>query len=254
MTAQSTSAHDSDELEALFDSIVAENARQSPSASPTAATQPAAARHEHAQSEVCPAEAVIARVGQLTRALHESLRELGYDEVLAKAANVIPDTHDRLSYIASMTESAATRVLTATEAAQPIQDRLETESSELAKGWDRVFANELSVDEFKDLATRTRAFLATVPDQTRATSKHLLEIMMAQDFQDLTGQVIKKTIDVTSQLEKQLLSLLLEHVPPGRKEALESSGLAGPVVNAASRPDTLNDQRQVDELLESLGF
>lgn len=251
MSTPSPASQDSDELEALFDSIVAENSRRH---SPAGQTPEPPAGHVHPSNESCPADAVIARVGQLTRALHESLRELGYDKVLSRAANAIPDTQDRLSYIASMTENAASRVLNAAEAAQPIQERIEAESTELAAAWDRVFANELSVDEFKALASRTRSFLSGVPEQARATNKHLLEIMMAQDFQDLTGQVIKKTMDMTSQLEKELLSLLLEHVPPSKKEALGSSGLAGPVVNPATRPDTLNDQRQVDELLESLGF
>jgi len=76
---------------------------------------------------------------------------------------------------------------------------------------------------------------------------------MAQEFQDLTGQVIKKVADVTYELENQLLKLLVENAPPERRE--EASGLLnGPVINAAGRNDIAANQEQVDQLLESLGF
>jgi chemotaxis protein CheZ len=82
----------------------------------------------------------------------------------------------------------------------------------------------------------------------------LLEIMMAQDFQDLTGQVIKKMMDMTQLVEKQLLELLIEYVPPERREHLDTGDLAGPVIHGRHGSETVTDQRGVDELLESLGF
>lgn len=240
MSAAAT--QDSDELEALFDSIVAETSR------PVTPAAPAPAAAEHVNSDV------INRLGQLTRTLHDSLRELGYDRMLEKAAQAIPDTQDRLQYIADMTEKAASRTLAATEAAQPIQEDIGAQADTLASDWDRLFASELSVDEFKALAGRTREFLRGVPDRTRATNGHLLEIMMAQDFQDLTGQVIKKMMEMTRQVEKQLLELLLDQLPQERKDAIEASGLAGPVIKADGLQDVVTDQKQVDDLLESLGF
>jgi chemotaxis protein CheZ len=242
--------HDSDELEALFDSIVAETSKV---VAPAAATPaPASASAPSAQENVN--SDVINRLGQLTRTLHDSLRELGYDKMIEKAAQAIPDTQDRLQYIADMTEKAAIRTLAATEAAQPIQEDIGSQADTLASDWDRLFASELSVDEFKALAGRTREFLHAVPDRTRATNGHLLEIMMAQDFQDLTGQVIKKMMEMTRQVEKQLLELLLDQLPQERKDAIEASGLAGPVIKADGAPDAVTDQKQVDDLLESLGF
>lgn len=245
MSAQ-TAHNDSDELEALFDSIVAEAAQ--PAASP-----PGSARSTKAGAETPPTD-VVNRLGQLTRSLHDSLRELGYDRVIEKAAKSIPDTQDRLQYIAIMTEKAASRVLSATEAAQPIQEQMSSDATQLSREWDRVFANEMSVADFKALAGRTQEFLREIPRQTKVTNDHLLEIMMAQDFQDLTGQVIKKMMDMTRLVEKQLLELLLEQLPPERKEQIEASGLAGPVVKIAGSQDIVTNQQQVDDLLESLGF
>lgn len=243
---------DSDDLEALFDSIVAENTQRNEPDTSAAAVASAQA----IASEAAPglSEAVISRIGQLTRSLHDGMRELGYDKVIAKAADSIPDARDRLTYIATMTESAASRTLNATEAAQPLQEKLETDASALAAEWDRLYANELSVDEFKALAGRTRDFLRRAPEHARATNAHLLEIMMAQDFQDLTGQVIKRMTTVAQQVEKQLLELLIDQLPTERKVQLEAEGLAGPHIHGKSGDDVLTDQGQVDNLLESLGF
>ncbi len=79
--------------------------------------------------------------------------------------------------------------------------------------------------------------------------------MMAQDFQDLTGQVIKRVTTVTHDLELQLLQLLVDNVPAGpRGEENSSELMNGPVVKTEGRSDIVTDQQQVDDLLESLGF
>ena len=243
MSKKAAVNNDSDDLESLFDSIVSAN-KNGNNAEPVAAT-----------STTGPGVAevgVFNEIGHLTRALHDSLRELGYDKNLQKAASAIPDARDRLNYIASMTQAAAERVLTATEAAQPVVDKIEAGAKDLAGEWQKLFDNKLDVEQFKQLATRTHAYLVDVPRQTRQTSASLTEIMMAQDFQDLTGQVIKKIMDVTQNLEQQLLALLVHNAPPSIK--LDPSLLNGPVINAAGRSDVVTSQAQVDDLLESLGF
>jgi chemotaxis protein CheZ len=110
----------------------------------------------------------------------------------------------------------------------------------------------LDAEQFKQLATRTHAYLTEVPKQTKATNAYLTEIMMAQDFQDLTGQVIKKITEVTQQMEQQLVMLLVENAPASAK--IDSSLLNGPVINGEGRADVVTSQAQVDSLLESLGF
>jgi len=231
---------DTPELEALFDSIAA-------------ATRTSAA--DASQPSSLPQDDVITQLGQLTRKLHEALRELGYDRLLQDTAKAIPDARDRLVYVATMTEQAAVRALNAIETAKPIQDRLGQDAGDLAKEWDRLFARELSVEQFKALVERTRGFLSGVPAQTQATGAQLMEIMMAQDFQDLTGQVIKRITDMAQDMENQLLKLLLDNVPAERREAMESRGLlSGPVVRGNGSAEALTSQVQVDELLESLGF
>lgn len=246
--AQQTSG-DSDDLEALFDSIV--------SAGPESAT----ATEDKTASNSVPAdsgdggdEKVFSQIGHLTRKLHDTLHELGYDKTLEKVAKTVPDTTDRLHYIATLTEQAAERVLNATEAAKPIQDKIESNAKQLSQQWQRLMDKELDVDKFKELVMQTRGFLDDVPNQTRATNAQLMEIVMAQDFQDLTGQVIKKVVDLAQQMEGWMLQLLLATTPEDKKSEVDPSLLNGPVINANGRTDVVTTQEQVDDLLESLGF
>ena len=243
MTKKAAVNNDSDDLESLFDSIVSANQ---------------GGKHEQPAVAISSAKAdaaeagVFNEIGHMTRALHDSLRELGFDKKLQTAASSIPDARDRLNYIATMTQAAAERVLNATEATQPIVDNIESGAKKLAAEWQAVFDNKMDVNQFKQLAIQTQAYLVDVPKQTRKTNANLTEIMMAQDFQDLTGQVIKKVMEVTQNLEQQLLTLLVHNAPSTIK--LDPSLLNGPVINADGRTDVVTTQAQVDDLLESLGF
>jgi len=238
MTSNNASG-DSDDLESLFDSIVAANATEADPNMMIAGDG---------------TEKVINQIGHMARTLHDTLRELGLNKEIEKAASSIPDARDRLNYVATLTQQAAEKVLNATDAAQPIMEKVEVESHRLAGQWQMLFEKKLDVEQFKNLVMQTHAFLYEVPRQTKATNGYLMEIMMAQDFQDLTGQVIKKIIEVTKTMEQQLVALLLENAPAAVKADYETGLLNGPVINAAGRTDVVTNQDQVDELLESLGF
>jgi chemotaxis protein CheZ len=236
--AGSSQDGDTPELENLFDSIA----------------------HAVSRSEMdgggegaCP-ERVFSQLGQMTRGLHNLLRELGYDKSLEKVANELPDNRDRLNYIAAMTAQAAERALNAAEIAQPIQETLADGARDLAGKWDKLFNKQLGVAEFKDLVRDTRTYLAEVPSRAEATNAQLMEIILAQDFQDLTGQVIKKVLEAAQNLESQLLALLIETTPEEKRQAVSPGLLNGPVVKASGRNDVVTSQEQVDDLLESLGF
>ena len=246
-------AGDTDDLEALFDSIVAANTdTPAPVAPPPLVPETAAV-----DCPACPGmdAQYYSQIGHLTRKMHDTLHDLGLDKSLEKVVdNTIPDARDRLAYIATLTEKAAERVLNATDIAKPLQDKMDVGAANLSGQWDRLLKNELSIDDFKQLVTETRGFLGSVSQHTKATNDQLLEIMMAQDFQDLTGQVIKKIIEMAKEVENQLLSLLLQSSSPEKKAEMNTGLLNGPVVNAKDRTDIVTSQEQVDDLLESLGF
>lgn len=234
---------DNDELQALFDSVAAQNA----------ATVPPAVGEGDGQWP--QQEAVFNRIGQMARVLHDTLGQLGYDKLLEKTVAALPDAKDRLAYVANLTEQAACRVLNATDIAGPLVDDIENRSRDLAQSWDKVFANQTNPAEFRQLAIETREFLKQqLPEKTRATHAQLTEIMMAQDFQDLTGQVIKKIVTLAQELESGLMGVLIEVLPEARKTEEVASLMNGPVVNAEGRSDVVVNQEQVDDLLDSLGF
>jgi len=201
-----------------------------------------------------PTEQIIHRIGNLTRMLRDSMRELGLDKEIERAAQAIPDARDRLKYIAAMTEQAAERTLNAVELAQPIQAGLEKQAEGLDQRWEAWFKEPVELGDARELVLDTRAFLTEVPQQTRATASHLLDIMMAQDFQDLTGQVIKKMMDMIRTLEHELLQMLIDNVPADRRTEPPATLMNGPQVNPEGKADVVSDQSQVDDLLASLGF
>lgn len=248
----SNDSGDSDELEALFDSIV-----QATFEKPDAAPAPAAAAQPAPAATLVPVESggdIHASIGHLTRALHDTLRELGYDKTLEQAVGKMPDARDRLNYISTLTEQAAVKTLNAVEESKPLQQSLEAGATQLSARWQELFERKLDVEQFKALVHQTRDYLHDVPRQTQATNAQLMDIVMAQDYQDLTGQVLKKLAETVQQLENQLLALLIASLPADKKKEVDDSLLNGPVINAEGRADVVTSQEQVDDLLESLGF
>jgi chemotaxis protein CheZ len=214
-------------------------------------------------SSDAPNDLILARIGQLTRIVHDSMRELGLDKNIERAAAALPDARERLRYIATMTEQAAERVLGAVDVAKPVQDQLRDDAAALEARWERWYAEPIGRDEVRVLLEGTRAFVRRVPETADATNAQLLEIMMAQDFQDLTGQVIRKIMDVIGLIEQQLLSVLVDNIKEDRREAFaahaaglvtQESLLNGPQINPDGGPDVMQGQTQVDDLLASLGF
>lgn len=187
--------------------------------------------------------------------LRDSMRELGLDQAIAQAAEAIPDARDRLDYVVTMTAQAAERALSCVEAAQPRQAELESGASALKSRWDEWFANPIELDDARALVTDTREYLDQVPGHTSFTNAQLMEIMMAQDFQDLTGQVIKRMMDVVQEIEKQLLMVLMENMPepPVKEKRANDSLLNGPQLDQ-NGVGVIANQAQVDDLLDSLGF
>lgn len=195
---------------------------------------------------------VLARIGYMTRILHDSLRGLGLDKALEDITHEIPDARDRLNYVVRMTEQAAQKVLNATDVALPLQADIASGAHELKEQWEQMLKEPSLKSEYNELAQKTLAYLSASEKSAVESKDLLMEIMMAQDFQDLTGQVIKRVTELAHELEKQLVQVLIDFNPHGKKES--DSLLNGPQVNPESNSNAVADQAQVDDLLESLGF
>jgi len=191
------------------------------------------------------------KIGQLTRQLHDTLHELGLAERLKGTAEELPDVKSRLSYIARLTGEAAEKVLNRVDQAKHQNDQMAAET--------RRMKAALVKDPVAAVAKgQIMNFLTDFEDANKGIDQHLTEIMMAQDFHDLTGQVIARVVNLATTIEEQLVELLIQTAPSGTV-AKPSTGvykpaLAGPVVDPTKEADVVTSQSQVDDLLASLGF
>lgn len=190
---------------------------------------------------------VFQRIGSLTRSLHDALKELGYDKQIEHSIGTLPDARSRLSFIARLTGEAAEKVLNTVDSAQLQQNTLIQEANRLeglldAGGDDTALRQEM------------KTFVTSVRGTAQDVGAQLTDIMLAQDFHDLTGQTIRKVVEIATTLEDSLVQLLLDATPPEERAQIQAEGLQGPVTDATGRVDVVSNQAQVDEMLESLGF
>ena len=190
------------------------------------------------------------KLGGITRQLHTALNELGYTPKLQGAAAELPDARSRLQYIARLTGEAAEKVLNLVDDAKVDQAEITRRARELDDTLARVPGLSAAMPELRQAAQA----IAEIGERNDA---RLTEIMLAQDFHDLTGQVVARVVQLAATIEEQLLALLLESAPagkPGQDHVLAAPSLQGPVINPEDRTDVVTNQAQVDDLLASLGF
>ncbi|MEY4754684.1 MAG: hypothetical protein RJA44_2359 [Pseudomonadota bacterium] len=190
---------------------------------------------------------VFQQIGELTRMLHDTMQQVVVMPQLRVAADSLPDARSRLNYIASKTADAANRVLTSVEQAKAEQTRITADTRELARA--------LVADPVKAVASGALMnFVEDVNQASERIDQHLTDIMLAQDFHDLTGQVVTRVVNLAAELEDSLVKLLVQVVPPEQRDKVDPSTLHGPIVNPEGRTDVVTNQSEVDDLLASLGF
>jgi chemotaxis protein CheZ len=190
---------------------------------------------------------VFQQLGAITRMLHDTLHQLGVMPRLQAAADGLPDARSRLNYIASKTAQAAEKVLDSVDIAKLEHQRIAADT--------RLLAAALIADPVRAVASgAVMNFVGDVEARTKRIDQHLTDIMLAQDFHDLTGQVVAKVVNLATELEDSLVKLLVQVVPAEQRAKVVDSGLQGPVVAPSMRTDVVNNQTEVDDLLASLGF
>ena len=190
---------------------------------------------------------VFHQLGLITRQLHDTLTQLGVMPRLQQATADLPDARSRLSYIAQKTGEAANKVLNSVDMAKAEQGHIAGET--------RRIADAMLTDPVRAVASgAVMNFVNDVEAATARIDAHLTDIMMAQDFHDLTGQVVAKVVALAGDLEDSLVKLLVQAAPAEQVQRVEAVALQGPVVNPEGRTDVVANQGEVDDLLASLGF
>ena len=190
---------------------------------------------------------VFNQLGGITRLLHDTMQQLGVMPKLQSAADGLPDARSRLNYIATKTADAANKVLNSVDQAKAEHTHISQATRELAAA--------LVADPVRAVASgRVLNFAKDVEEATGRIDAHLTDIMMAQDFHDLTGQVVAKVVTLAGDLEDSLVKLLVQVIPADQVHLVKSEMLNGPVVNPEGRTDVVANQGEVDDLLASLGF
>ena len=201
-------------------------------------------------------------LGKMTREIHDSIMQFRMDSRISDLAETdIPDAKDRLEYVIEMTEKAANTAMSVIEEGSPVAEKLGAEASVLKAQWNKFRKRELSADELRAMGNDVEAFF----DESELMMSKLLsgftEILMAQDFQDLTGQIIRQVINLVNEIESNLVELVKiqgesqTKEAPEKAEQKEETKLDGPQVpGKETSNDVMKGQDDVDDLLASLGF
>ncbi|EHR42270.1 protein phosphatase CheZ [Alishewanella jeotgali] len=206
---------------------------------------------------------LFAEVGKLTRQLHDSLKNFQIDPSLNNLLEEdIPDAKKRLNHVIDMTEQAANRTMDAVESCLPIADQISQKLGLLLPQWQKLMTRDLKLGEFKTLCHGVDGFLKQTVDESTRLNQLLTDVLMAQDYQDLTGQILRRVIELVREVEESLIGLLtafgttnlqhLEQKPVKRK--ILAGEAEGPIIDAQGRDDVVTGQDDVDDLLSSLGF
>ncbi|MFC1748963.1 protein phosphatase CheZ [Pseudomonadota bacterium] len=203
-------------------------------------------------------------LGKLTRDLHDTISGFQLDsKIFDMTSKDIPDAKERLNHVITMTEEAADKTLTLVESSLPIADDLQTRSAELQEKWNRFKSRDMDVNEFRALSDDIDDFFVLLNGKTPALQSNLSEILMAQGFQDLTGQIIRRVIMLVQEVEDSLVDLVRitgEKMAqkPAQEEPKAPEGpditAVGPAVPGVDKGDIVSGQDDVDDLLSSLGF
>lgn len=207
-------------------------------------------------------------VGKLTRSLHTAIQNFhvdsGFDDKTIKEMSRMEDASDRLNYVIRLTENAANRTMDMVEETMPLSNSLGDKARQLKPDWERLMRREMKPEEFRVLYRSVADFLDTAASESSKIDANLSNILLAQDYQDLTGQVIKKVITLVQEVQSNLVHLVkmagtIDQIAGFKHQPIEIPdvnpiGAEGPIVNPEGRSDVVTGQDDVDALLSSLGF
>ncbi|MDH5354185.1 MAG: protein phosphatase CheZ [Gammaproteobacteria bacterium] len=201
--------------------------------------------------------ALYLELGKITREIHESINAFGNDQKVAKLAiESIPDAKERLNYIVTKTDQAAHKTMEVAEATMVLSDGFSDRARSLRKRWEKFRNRELSKEDFINLNDEIDQFFNSVDDDSREINRKMNDIMLAQDYQDITGQMIKQVVTMVQEVEEKLVRLVtISGAWCSVSDAkIDGEVAEGPQLPTADKDKVATSQGDVDDILASLGF
>jgi len=200
-------------------------------------------------------------LGKLTREFHDSLNSFKLDSKLSELTGTeIPDAKERLKHVIEMTDKAAHKTMNVVEDLLPLCETLDGQGEEIHSLWQRFMKRDMEPQEFRELCKEIETYLEEQHQGTGRVKKGLTEILMAQDYQDITGQIISRVINLVSDLEVSLVKLIkdsgamMEETNRDTSNKNDKATLDGPQIPGLESTGAVSGQDEVDDLLSSLGF
>ncbi|MDA9556840.1 protein phosphatase CheZ [Vibrio sp.] len=213
----------------------------------------------HCASRDDTAQAILDKVGQLTRNIHSSLKDIHIDRRMSDLASIeMPEARHSLNHVIDKTELAANRTMDAVEHCMPIVDELRQSIQNIEPSWRALMNGELALKDFKSMCYEMNDAISLYDASHGRLKKQLSDILMAQDYQDLTGQIIHKVIALVEETENKLVNILkdfnIDDDAPQVMSDSEKLKAEGPILRDKEKKNAVENQDDVDDLLSSLGF
>jgi chemotaxis protein CheZ len=192
-------------------------------------------------------DAKVEKIGIATAKLHRILKELGHTRGLEMSASTMPDARERLSFIDKSMHEASEKTISAVEASLPLVSNSRAICGELS-----MRLADARFSEHQELVMEVSSKLGELAMADESVRHNLLQIMEAQEFRDVAGQMVNKIVNAAVEIENILLDILKEYAPDNKDSLISTEGLtAGP---GAQAKDSVKGQDEVDDLLASLGL
>jgi chemotaxis protein CheZ len=203
-------------------------------------------------------QALFGELRKLSEDLQAALDRFTLDSrLLTLAEKEVPDARHRLDHVLKLTDEAAHRTMDLVEKSAPLAEKAAREAAEIGELWRRFRARSLEPAEFRAMVERLDAFLAATQGDMEHVRGNLSEVLLAQGFQDLSGQIIRSVMNLVAELETSLADLI--RISKG--DAKESTPAAetstrgfGPAVPGINNGTAVGHQDDVDALLSGLGM
>jgi len=192
-------------------------------------------------------------LGHLTRHLHDALKSVRLSDEVSELVEEFPDARQRLGYVVRLTEEAANKTLSVIEGLVPQVELTSIQARQLLKD---VQALGLGAGDSAGLHSRLQLFLEKQADSGLHSA--LSKIMMTQDFQDITGQIIQRVIMLVEEIEAGLVDILRKNPFPksasNKPSTKDRDWQKGPAIPGLNDDDRIENQDDVDQLLLEYGF